>query len=145
MTSANDIRAARERLAAAGSGLRNRPREQTVDAFAALLEAWGGPGSAWQQRLVDALPGATGFEATTVREGLARALEHWTGDALREVVAHELGSLDANAQGFAQTSVLLAGSIPMPAITSLMAPLLLHSPVLAKPASRDPVTAHLFA
>ena len=145
MTSANDIRAARERLAAAGSGLRNRPRERTVDAFAALLEAWGGPGSAWQQRLVDALPGATGFEATTVREGLARALEHWTGDALREVVAHELGSLDANAQGFAQTSVLLAGSIPMPAITSLMAPLLLHSPVLAKPASRDPVTAHLFA
>ena len=145
MTSADDIREARERLAEAASHLQDRPREQTVDVFAALLEAWRSPDSPWQKRLVDALPGATGFETETVREGLARALEHWTGDALREVVAREFGSIGTNAKGFAQTSVLLAGSIPMPAITSLMAPLLLHSPVLAKPASRDPVTAHLFA
>ena len=145
MTSADDIREARERLAEAASHLQDRPRAQTVDVFAALLEAWRSPDSPWQKRLVDALPGATGFETETVREGLARALEHWTGDALREVVAREFGSIDTNAKGFAQTSVLLAGSIPMPAITSLMAPLLLHSPVLAKPASRDPVTAHLFA
>jgi hypothetical protein len=145
MTTPKDIREARARLAAAGSALRDRPRERTVDAFAQLLDAWHSPGSTWQKRLVDALPGATGFEAETVREGLARGLEHWTGDALREVVAHELGSIGRDAEGFAQTSVLLAGSIPMPTITSLMAPLLLHSPVLAKPASRDPVTARLFA
>jgi len=143
--SVDDIREARARLAAAGSALEDRPRQRTVDAFATLLEAWRSPDSVWQKRLVDLLPGAAGFETGTVREGLLRALEHWSGDALREIVSRELGSIDANAKGFAQTSVLLAGSIPMPTITSLMAPLLLHSPVLAKPASRDPVTAHLFA
>ncbi len=145
MTTPNDIREASERLADASSALRDRPRERTVDTFAALLDAWRPPGSTWQKRLVDALPAATGFEAETVREGLARGLEHWTGDALRKVVAHELGRVGGDAKGFAQTSVLLAGSIPMPTITSLMAPLLLHSPILAKPASRDPVTAPLFA
>ena len=64
---------------------------------------------------------------------------------MHQVVTAELESIGDNAEGFAQTSVLLAGSIPMPTITSLMAPLLLHSPVLVKPASRDPVTACLFA
>ena len=145
MTSADGIRAARERLTAVGSGLRARPRARTVDTFAALLDAWRRPDSRWQQRLVEALPAATGFEPQTVREGLARGLEHWTGDALREVVANELGAIPGEAEGFAQTSLLLAGSIPMPTLTSLMAPLLLHSPVLAKSASRDPVTPCLFA
>ena len=145
MTNAGDIRTTRARLAEAGLRLRERPRERTLDSLARLLEAWRAPGSHWQDRLVEALPAATGFRQETIREGLARGLEDWTGDALHQVVAGELESLGSNAEGFAQTSVLLAGSIPMPTITSLMAPLLLHSPVLAKPASRDPVTAYLFA
>jgi hypothetical protein len=51
----------------------------------------------------------------------------------------------ATASGFPLTSVLLAGSIPMPTLLSLLLPLLLGSPVLAKPAARDPVTAGLVA
>lgn len=145
MTTAAEICRARERLAEAHSTLRSRPRERTVETLATLLDAWREPGSIWQKRLVDQLPAATGFSAENVREGLARGLEHWSGDSLREVVARELRSIGEDARGFAQTSVLLAGSIPMPTLTSLMAPLLLHSPVLAKPASRDPVTAPLFA
>lgn len=145
MTSAAEIRAAGERLAEAGAALRDRPRGRTVDAFASLLEAWRDPGGTWQKRLVETLPGSAGFSPENVREGLARGLEHWTGNALRELVSRELEKIGEDARGFPRTSVLLAGSIPMPTITSLMGPLLLHSPVLAKPASRDPVTADLFA
>ena len=68
-------------------------------------------------------------------------------DALRALVGAELGTLpqESVVTGFEQTSVLLAGAIPMPTMTSLIAPLVLHSPVLVKPASRDPVTARSFA
>ena len=145
MSDADRIRAARTRLAEAARKLRERPPERTLATLAGLLDTWRAPGSRWQERLVEALPEATGFRRETVREGLARGLAGWTGETLRRVVASELDSLGGQALGFSQTSVLLAGSIPMPTLTSLMAPLLLHSPVLAKPASRDPVTASLFA
>jgi hypothetical protein len=46
---------------------------------------------------------------------------------------------------FATTSVVLGGGIPMPSLLACLAPLLVRSPVLAKTASRDRVTAHLVA
>jgi len=138
---------ARERLADAQARMARRPREDTVASLARLLDDWRAPGSRWQKRLVEELPGATGFAAETVREGLARALEGWTGDALRSLVVRELGALPpaSSVEGFPHTSVLLAGSIPMPTIVSLVAPLVLHSAVLAKPAARDPISARVFA
>jgi hypothetical protein len=42
--------------------------------------------------------------------------------------------------GFETTAVILAGSIPMPTLLALAAPLALQSPVMAKLASRDRVT-----
>jgi hypothetical protein len=67
-------------------------------------------------------------------------------------VQRELGGVErldatgpASVSGFETTAVLLAGSIPMPSILALLAPLVLRSPVLAKPALRDPVTAPLLA
>jgi hypothetical protein len=60
-----------------------------------------------------------------------------------------VGALEATAAraagGFDVTSLLLAGSIPMPTLLSMLAPLVLGSPVLVKCAARDPVTAPLVA
>jgi hypothetical protein len=146
MTSREDIAAARERLAAARTCLAGRRHEQTLESLGSLLDAWSEPGSPWQKRLVDELPGASGFSAANVREGLALGLAGFTGAALRKLVDRELGALGEKvlASGYDQTSVVLAGSIPMPTLSSLLMPLVLHSPVLAKTASRDPVTAHVF-
>jgi hypothetical protein len=108
-----------------------------------VLDGFRDPHSPWRAELEASLPEATGFSHENVREGLTRALADWSGDALRALVARELD--DGRAEGFACTAVLLAGSIPMPTLLSLLAPLVLRSPVLAKCASRDPVTGPLVA
>jgi hypothetical protein len=85
-----------------------------------------------------------------VEAGMARALAGWTGDALRSLLDRELGGIEAlegsavrSASGFEVTSVLLAGALPSPTLLGLLAPLVLRSPVLAKTAGADPVTAGL--
>jgi hypothetical protein len=138
--------ALRDTLAAlrrAGRELRRRPAGETLEALARVLDAWSEPGSRWQEQLVRELPKATGFAPATVRAGLSLALADWTGDALRRLAESELG--EAPAPGFEVIAVLLAGSIPMPSLLALVAPLAVGSPVLAKTASRDPVTAPLVA
>jgi hypothetical protein len=145
----------RERLAdlrRAGAELRRRPARETLDALARVFDAWSDPGSAWRRALEAELPGATGFSPETVSEGLRCGLAHWNGQALRALAARELGALERldgglrpMIAGFDATAVLLAGSIPMPTLLALTAPLLLRSPVLAKSASRDPVTPRLVA
>jgi hypothetical protein len=143
----------RERLASlreAGRTLRERPARKTLDALAQLLDAWRDPASAWRRALEAELPAATGFSPEVVREGLARGLAGWSGDALRALVLAELGgeaALEGAGRiavcGFDATSVILAGSIPMPTLLALVAPLALRSPVLAKAAARDLVTPRL--
>ncbi len=147
-----EIRARLASLREAGAKLRRRPARETLDALARVVDGWSDPAGAWRHALETELPGATGFSAPMVREGLARGLDAWSGDALRELVAREIGAperLDSArarlAAGFGVTAVLLAGSIPMPTLVSLLAPLALRSPVLAKSASRDPVTPRLVA
>jgi hypothetical protein len=140
------VDAARERLQVAGRRLRERPREQTLESLASWLDEGSRPESALQQQLARDLPDATGFSPENVREGVADGLASWTGDALRALVDREARAIgpDARLGGFETTSTLLAGSIPMPTLLSLIAPLLLHSPVLARTASRDPVSAQVF-
>jgi hypothetical protein len=143
-----------DELRVAGEALRRRPAAETLRALESLLDIWRDPSSAVRQELEARLPQATGFTTATLREGLARGLEAWSGKALRDLVRRELGppeQLDAATRGgtlvsgFGTTAVLLAGSIPMPTLAALIAPLVLRSPVLAKSASRDPVTAPLVA
>jgi hypothetical protein len=140
------------RLRAAGERLKRRPFREVVDLLGAVLDGWRDPNSSWRRDLEDRLPAATGFTAPLVREGLRRALDDWTSDALRELAIRELGPIDAldsasdhRVSGFETTAVLLAGSIPMPSLLALIAPLAVRSPVLAKAASRDPLTPHLVA
>ena len=140
------------RLRDAGEQLRRRPIGEVLDVLGAVLDGWRDPNSSWRRDLEERLPSATGFSAPLVREGLRRALDGWTGAALRELVDRELGSIDAlesvsnrRASGFGTTAVLLAGSIPMPSLLALIAPLAVRSPVLAKAASRDPLTPLLVA
>lgn len=141
------VAAVRARLALGREGLRDRPREQTVDSLAASFERWRDPRSPWRRRLEEQLADAAGFHLATVRAGLACGLAGFTSEAFRQLLRRELAiaGSDTEVTGFEQTSVLLAGSIPMPTLLSLTLPLALHSPVLARPASRDPVTPALFA
>ncbi|MFP8875631.1 MAG: acyl-CoA reductase, partial [Myxococcota bacterium] len=135
-----------------GNALRQRPLAEILESLEAVLEGWRDPASPWRRELESELAAATGFAPETLRRGLELGLEHWSGLALREVVEAELGSVEQDPEarerpigGFASTAVILAGSIPMPSLLALLTPLLLRSPVLAKPASRDPVTAALVA
>ena len=139
-----------EQLAAlreSGALLRRRPVEATLDVLADVLDRWRDPESSWRRALEAELPEATGFSPEVVREGLRLGLETWSGAKLRELVERELGEPngltrdDAFVSGFDTTAVVLAGSIPMPTLLALIAPLALHSPVLAKTASHDSLTA----
>jgi hypothetical protein len=139
-------------LREAGRRLRERPAAATLDAVCGVLDGFRDPRSPWRARLEAELPRATGFSPAAVREGLARALAEWSGGALRALVARELGGAAAlepgaphAAVGFDSTAVLLAGSIPMPTLLAMVSPLVLLSPALAKPASRDPVTPRVVA
>jgi hypothetical protein len=141
-----------EALRAAGVKLRRRPAHETLGVLARVMDAWSDRDSPWRQDLAKQLPEATGFSRATVEAGLQNALDGWTGAALLNRVEHELGSperLDTAGEhmiaGFDTTAALLAGSIPMPSLLEIIAPLVLRSPVLAKSASRDPVTPRLVA
>jgi hypothetical protein len=147
-----ELRERRAQLRAAAAELRARPAGETLDALAGVLDTWRDPSSSARVTLEAELPAATGFSAAMVREGLSRALDGWSGDALRALVDAELGgsaALDRGgataATGFDTTALILAGSIPMPTLLALVTPLVLRSAVLAKPAARDPVTPRIVA
>jgi hypothetical protein len=140
------------RLREAGEQLKRRPIGEVLDRLGAVLDGWRDPNSSWRRDLEERLPSATGFTAPLVAEGLRRALDDWTSDSLRKLAIRELGPIDASdsapgrrVSGFDTTAVLLAGSIPMPSLLALIAPLAVRSPVIAKPASRDPLTPRLVA
>jgi len=134
-------------LREAGRSLRRRPRREILESLEGVLEEWRDPASQWRVELERRHPEATGFAPAMVHSAIEVGLQHWTSKALREVVKSELGDVEelpaGSPQGFPATAVILAGSIPMPTLLALLSPLLLHSPVLAKPASRDPVTPEL--
>ncbi len=136
------------RLAEARTALLARPLEDVVGIVGQVLERFRSAAHHEGARLVEALPEATGFTAPTIATGLELALAGWDLDAVRALVDLELGpSLRAGRvlRPHAQTSVVLAGSIPMPTLVSCLTPLLVRSPVLAKTASRDRISARLVA
>jgi hypothetical protein len=131
-------------MAKSGVALQRRPAAATWDTLAAVFDCFADEDSDERRDLTAELPGATGFSEPVVREGLRLGLADWNGDRFRELIARELGPSDREVHGFATTAVFLAGSIPMPTMLSLAAPLALRSPVLAKLAARDPVTGPHF-
>jgi hypothetical protein len=150
--SAEEIRAALERLRGASLRLRRRPAREATSALVSALETWRDPDSEVRSALRSEYADATGFSPAMVEAGMARALADWTGDALRSLIDRELGGIEAldgtglrAASGFEVTSVLLAGALPTPTLIGLLAPLVLRSGVLAKTSAHDPVTARLVA
>ena len=69
-------------LREAGEQLKSRPIGEVLDVLGAVLDGWRDPNSSWRRDLEDRLPLATGFTAPLIREGLRRALDDWTSDAL---------------------------------------------------------------
>jgi hypothetical protein len=139
-----EIASASRALDVARERLEQRSDDEIIRGLAEVFELWRDAGSACRRELEAKLPAAAGFTPESVRAGLAIGFEPWTGDAFVQLVAQELASIP-NARGHARTSVVLAGSIPMPSVLSILLPLALRSPVLCKPASRDIVTANLVA
>ncbi|HVN38965.1 MAG TPA: acyl-CoA reductase [Myxococcota bacterium] len=148
---AESVRARMHALREAGARLRARAPSARLATLARALDRWSDPQSSWRRKLESKLPAATGFAPETVRRGLAIALADWNGAALERLAERELGALRAASAGdpafpgFELCAVVLAGAIPMPTLKAIVAPLVLGTPVLVKPASRDPVTAELVA
>lgn len=138
---ASAVEKAAVRLRGEGTLLRARPQSEVVDQLARVLDAWRDTGGRWQRELAPRVAASGGFSEAAVRRDLSRALETWSGDALREVVRKELDGSDE--RGHELTSVLLAGCIPMPTLLQILLVLAVRSPALVKLASRDRVTAHL--
>lgn len=138
-----EIRARLAALREAGRRLRARPLEARLDALGRVLDGWRDPRSGWRHELESRLPQATGFAPATLRAGLDLALASWDAAALHRLYTDEIGA--ESAPGFETTSVVLAGSIPMPTLLAIVAPLAVGSPVLVKPASRDPLSPELMA
>jgi len=141
--------AARGRLEVARSRLLARSDAELQGALGRVLDLWRDPLSRVREQLLDRHPEAAGMSRQTVAAGLELGLSDWSGDALRRLVAGEVEPMlcggGARLVPFELTSVLLAGSIPMPGLLQCIAPLLLRSPVLVRPASRDRVTPALVA
>jgi len=139
------------RLREAGRALAARPPGAVLDALGAVLDAWRDAGSPPRRALAEGLPRSAGFSRAVVERGLEIGLGPFSGARLRALYERELGPPDAGrgaaasprrlATGFPSTAVLLAGAIPSASLATLLAPLALRSAVLARPASRDPLTA----
>lgn len=147
---AEAVREALARARRAGAKLAVRPARERLEVLGRWLDDLADAGSATRRRLERELPGATGYTPEVVREGLARGLAPFTGDALHALVEAELGGALApgaarRATGFAATAQLLGGGVPTATVPALLAPLVLGSPVVAKPAVHDPVTAPCLA
>ncbi len=139
---ATELRATWSRLRDAGGRLSARPREGVLEPLGMLIDELALPDSPLRKELCERLPGATGFHPATTRAGLELAFGAWSGDALRSLVADEVPGRGAvRATGFGSTAVVLGGALPMPSVLSLVAPLALQSPVLARSGRHDPVTA----
>ena len=142
----DEIAAAVRRLRAGAAALRRRHPREVIDVLGLVLESFRNPETPGRVRLETDLPEATGFSPEVVRAGLDLALERWDAAALRALAERELGPPGAAlVSGYDVTAVVLGGALPTPTLLSLLAPLALRSPVVAKTAQHDPVTARIFA
>jgi len=143
------VEAAKQSLRLAGEWLRAQPHAEVLERLTQWFDLWSDGDSKWRRELQSRLADTSGFAPEMLRAGLDLGLSDWTGAALRELVRQELDSQlrDERQQlaPFALTSVLLAGTIPMPNLLQCVVPLLLQSPVLVKSSARDTVTAELAA
>jgi len=129
-------------LARAEKALHGLSQGERVAAVGRVLDAWSDPGSAVRRRLLDEHPRASGLSRANVAAGVELALAGWGRAALEHLVAAEAAGAAPLA---GTTSVVHGGVLPMPTLLDALAPLVLGSPVLAKPAARDPVTPRLVA
>ena len=146
---AERVEAAKGRLDVARRRLVARSREGILAVLGSVFDQWRDPESKWRRRFMDEFPERSGFSAEVARAGIELALESWTGEALARAVEGELrttpGATPHTLSPFSMTSVILGGAIPMPSLLASVLPLCAQSPVLIKPASRDPVTPGLLA
>ncbi len=116
-------------------------REDAQAALAAWLDRLSVQGGAEQKELAASTATSTGIHIDTVAEGLALAFDAWTGGVFTKWLKGALGDGSTQAaRGFPAASVLLAGSIPSANLLSLILPLALGTPVLARAGRHDSAT-----
>jgi len=140
---ATAVRGLRADLEAAEQTLHGMTGEDRVAAVGRVLDAWSDPGSEIRRRILAEHPAASGLSPENVAAGLELALAGWDHAALERLVEHEAEGGAARLSGI--TTVVHGGVLPMPTLVDALAPIVLGSPVLAKPARRDPVTPRLVA
>ena len=146
MADAPAIRDLQAGLRRAGAAWADRPLEARLAPLRSLLDDLQAADSPERAALAKQVAAASGQHEATVAEGLALGFGAWSGEALRVLVEREGEDSDARVtRGFPLTAVLLAGSIPMPSLLSLLLPLAAGSAVLARPGRHDPVTAPFVA
>ncbi|MAI79817.1 MAG: hypothetical protein CL917_12805 [Deltaproteobacteria bacterium] len=147
--SSEQVRAARGRLEVAAALLSQRPRREIVGILGQALDQIRDPNSAWGTELAEATVQASKFSAQNVSAGLDLGLKEWRSSALSSLVAREIDHVEAESSSllspYAVTSVVLAGTIPMPNLLQSMLPLALGSTALIKPSSQDPLTPLLLS
>ena len=122
------------------------PFEDNIDLLSAFVTEWSKGDGPIRSALQANLPEATGFHAETVKKGLAVAWDGFNGTDLWECVERELLKplRTSSPRGFRRTTIVLAGSLPMPAWHGILLPLALRSRVYVKPSRHDPVSARMF-
>lgn len=141
------VRAARARLEVAAGILHGLPQAAVRDRLASAFDLLSDPHSLWRQELLETFPDPAGYSRPMVEAGLDHGLKTWTGHAFLAAIEGEWPlekPPPAEAGLLGQTSVLLAGSIPMPSLLACGLPLVQGSPTLVKTARGDPITAPLF-
>ncbi|MBW2712433.1 MAG: hypothetical protein JRC77_01640 [Deltaproteobacteria bacterium] len=149
----SEVRKKLMRLSGAGAALRNRKMKDVAEKLGEVLERLRDPASPQCRILEKEYCQLTGSDPQMVNDAMRLALQRWSKEAWINLVETELGRLNIlddpfatpNLIGFDSSSLILGGCIPMPTMLSIIAPLMLRTPVLVKCSRHDTVTPGLVA
>ncbi len=148
-----EVRKKLMRLSGAGAGLRNRKMKDVAEKLGEVLDRFRDPASPQRRILEKEYCHLTGSNPQMVNDAMRLALQRWSKEAWISLVETELGRFSLlddpfatpNVVGFDSSALVLGGCIPMPAMLSMLVPLMVRTPVLVKCSRHDTVTPGLVA
>jgi hypothetical protein len=142
--------------------LTTRSTRELIELITQVAASWLVPADLFRQRALKAGPAATGLSAATLQQGLDAFFRSLHADALRELITQELGQLERLDRFVASDSEqatrrrslasgpellvhIVAGSVPVPAMMSIVLGLVTRSAQFVKCASGQSLLPRLFA